>query len=442
MKINTKLLTLLISFFIFLSINNPVFGTIKKNPSPPSIPQKLTITKISTSEIDLKWNVAIGANGYKIYRGDPKGSNFVLIGKTSGTTFKNIKLKSSTSYWYYIKSYNSYGTSGASNRLKAVTKKNSPKPATKVVLGFATDYYTGDVSSYNSLIKNSPSINQVVTATYTTNSTGELSGTAPVNQIAYANKNNINTMAMVSNNFDGEIAKSILENSINRNNLINNILLSMINNNYKGVNIDIEGIYPSDRNYFSTFLKELYNKLHPQGFIVTISVPAETIDNPKNSWNGAFDYAQISKYANTIVLMTYDEHSPGSNPGPVASIGWVNAVVNYATTVIPKNNILLGVAAYGYDWSSLGTKAYGISGINNLASKYKAKIMWDSISQCPYFIYTDENKIVHNVWFENSTSLGYKLDVVNSLNLSGVAIWRLGLEDPGFWTTIKTKFNK
>lgn len=48
--------------------------------------------------------------------------------------------------------------------------------------------------------------------------------------------------------------------------------------------------------------------------------------------------------------MTYDEHYPGGSPGPIASIGWVNNVVKYATTVIPKEKIYLGLAAYGYDW--------------------------------------------------------------------------------------------
>jgi Predicted glycosyl hydrolase len=98
--------------------------------------------------------------------------------------------------------------------------------------------------------------------------------------------------------------------------------------------------------------------------------------------------------------------------------------------------------AYGYDWSSNGTKAYGISGIYNLASTYRAIIKWDSVSQSPYFTYTDASGISHTVWFENAQSLNYKLDLVNSYNLSGIAIWRLGLENADYWTNIKMKFNR
>lgn len=440
---NTKIKSfiLLLSFLIVLAMNITVLGVKKKSISP-SIPQKLTIAKVSTSEVYLKWKTASGAAGYIIYRGSPNNSKYVKIKKISKTTFKDVNLKSGVSYWYYVKAYNSHGISRASNRLKAVPKKTVPKPASKIVLGYATSYHNRDVASYHSLVTNVSIINQMVTATYITNSSGQLSGTAPVDQIAYANKNNIKTMAMVSNNFDGKIARAVLGDPVNRNNLINNILLSIKANHYRGVNIDIEGIYASDRKNFSTFVKDLYNELHPQGFVVSIAVPAKTVDNPKNSWNGAFDYIQLSTYADSIVLMTYDQHSPGGEPGPVASIVWVKAVMNYAITAIPKNKLLLGVAAYGYDWSSIGTKAYSIHGINNLASKYKVKIEWDTISQSPYFKYTDQDGINHTVWFENSTSLGTKLDLMNNLNLSGIALWRLGLENPSFWTTIKTKLKK
>lgn len=441
LKAYTKLYTLLTCLFILLTIKSSVLGiSIKK--SIPSAPQKITVVKVSSSEIDLKWHTVSGAIGYKIFRGSPNNSKYVQVGKTSGTVFKNMKLKSETSYWYYIKAYNKYGTSKASIRLKSVTNKIPSKTTNKIVLGFATNYYNGDIFSYNSMVTNTSLISQITTVTYLADSSGNLSGTAPLDQITYANNNKIKAMAMVSNNFDGKIAKAILESPVNSTNLINTILLSIKTNAYKGVNIDLEGIYPSDRNYFSSFIKELYNKLHPQGFAVTVSIPAKTVDNPNNTWSGAFDYAQISKYADSVVLMTYDEHSPSSEPGPIASIGWVKAVVNYTTSVIPKNKILLGVSAYGYDWSSIGTKAYGIKGINNLISKYGAKVIFDKATMCPYFKYSDKNGIVHTVWFENSTSLISKLDIVNTQNLSGIAMWRLGLEDPSFWTTIKTKFNR
>lgn len=326
-------------------------------------------------------------------------------------------------------------------------------PPPKVILGYATYYYSGDSLSYNSLKTNSNLIDQIATDSYNTDESGNLkltykntdgTGLLPTSQISYANSKNIDTYAMVSNCFDGSVTKTLLENDANRANLINNILQAVKSNNFKGVNIDFEGIYPYDRAYLTAFMSGLYNTLHPLGYKVTIAVPAKTVDNLSDGWTGAYDYAEIANYADEVVIMTYDEHYAGGSPGPIASAWWVQSVVNYAVNYIPSQKILLGLAAYGYDWPSSGAsaKAYGVDSIYNLASNYGAQIKWDAASDTNYFTYTDSSSINHSVWFENSTSIAYKLDIVNNNNLGGVAIWRIGLENSDYWTTLKTKLNK
>jgi spore germination protein YaaH len=142
--------------------------------------------------------------------------------------------------------------------------------------------------------------------------------------------------------------------------------------------------------------------------------------------------------------MTYDYSYPGGTPGPIAPIDWVQQVVNYAASVIPRSKLLLGIGAYGYDWPANGGKtiSYGIQAAYETASKYGAEVKWDSTAQVPYYNHTDSNGLAHSVYFENSTSVGYKLNIVNNSNLLGAAIWRLGLEDENYWTTIRTKLNK
>ncbi|MFL0269268.1 cell wall-binding repeat-containing protein [Candidatus Clostridium radicumherbarum] len=317
------------------------------------------------------------------------------------------------------------------------------EPSSKVILGYATYYYPGDSSSYNSITAHSDIINQIATDTYNTDGTGNLTGLLPVDQINYANSKNIDAYAMVANDFDGSIAKTLLESSANRANLINNISNAIRVNNFKGVNIDLEGIYSSDRVYLTTFMRELYSALHPQGYKVTIAVPAKTIESLTDGWAGAYDYAELANNSDEVVIMTYDEHYAGGAPGPIASEGWVQSVVNYAVNNIPSEKILLGIAAYGYDWPSNGApaKAYGVDSMYNLAASYGAQINWDPVSDTNYFNYTDSSSVYHSVWFENSTSIAYKLDIVNNNNLGGIAIWRLGLENADYWTSIKTKLN-
>jgi spore germination protein YaaH len=235
-----------------------------------------------------------------------------------------------------------------------------------------------------------------------------------------------------------------LNNPSATSNLINNIEKSLAAHNYSGVNIDFEILYSNDREVFTNFMRDLYNRLKPKGYLVTIALPAKTSESEK--WVYAYDYAKLGSYSDQVILMTYDEHYPGGKPGPVASLNWTQRIVNYAASVIPKEKLLLGLAAYGYDWTvkdgkTISTKSVSVSSAYSIASANGAQVLWDSAAQVPYYTYTD-SKGEHFVYFENSTSIGYKLNIVNNSNLKGIAIWRLGLEDEAYWTTIRTKLNK
>ena len=43
-------------------------------------------------------------------------------------------------------------------------------------------------------------------------------------------------------------------------------------------------------------------------------------------------------------------HYPASNPGPIASAGWVKDNIEDALLDVDAKKILLGIATYGYDW--------------------------------------------------------------------------------------------
>ncbi len=315
----------------------------------------------------------------------------------------------------------------------------------KTILGYTTNDYKGDVDSYNSLSKYTGNVTSIAAFAYQIDFDGSLKQTTqPQNDtVKLANSNNVKSLVLIHNfykgGFDRNLADTVLSDPAKRTALIHNILVTISREAYAGINVNIENVPWNDRDNYTAFVKELKETLTPYGFLTTLSIPAKTYDSQSgDNWSRGFDYSALGKYADQILIMTYDEHFFGGNPGPVASEPWVDRVMSYATQNIPSNKLLLGIAAYGYDWSSVGNKVVMYKNADSLISSQNTQSQWDSSSLSPYFTYFKDG-VTHTVWYENSTSISDKLDLVSKYHLGGIGIWRMGFDNDDFWTAVKNK---
>ncbi|HYH05291.1 MAG TPA: glycosyl hydrolase family 18 protein, partial [Bacillota bacterium] len=183
------------------------------------------------------------------------------------------------------------------------------------------------------------------------------------------------------------------------------------------------------------FFRELAATLRPRGLLVTASVPAKTYDDKKSAHSGAYNFQAIAPYLDQVMIMAYDEHYSGGPAGPVASYPWFNKVINYTLRHFPASKIVMGIAGYGYDWTSRSGKARNSSAIQSLIDRYDVTPKWHPVYRVPHFTYKSWG-VRHEVWYENVHSTAAKLNLVKKYNLRGVAVWRLGYEDPAIWRTI------
>lgn len=238
--------------------------------------------------------------------------------------------------------------------------------------------------------------------------------------------------------FDKQIAKWSLFSPAAQKKMVEETLTLLEKEpRYKGVVIDIENTSPTDRDHYSAFIRRMYEALHPKGFMVfTVVGPKET-DIPKAMWTRAFDYKEIGKYSDFVILMTYDQHWKGGPPGPCAAVDWFEACVRYACECMPRDKVIAGIPFYGYDWPATGpATSLTHKKASALIDCIKPdKIEWSEPWGTPFFTYI-ENGAKHEVWFENVRSIEAKLDVCRKLGVGGVAAWRLGDEDPRFWEVI------
>lgn len=356
----------------------------------------------------------------------------ILIGLLLGNLFGNV--------------FNTTPTTGDKSTLPSSTSPALPGTLTggKEMMGFYAEWWPTDTASYTALAKNVDTIKTIIPFWGTIEENGALSdrgGNDHASVVKYAHANNVKVLLMVNNAKQTGATTpvhTVLASAALRKTAIDNIEAYIKKYGLDGVNIDFEMVPASDRDNLTAFMKELYGRLKPQGYIVSIDVFPKTDEN--NDVSVAYDYSKLGLYADRIVIMAYDNHGVWSGPGPIADINWVESNLQYALRFIPKNKLYLGVAGYGYDWSSKGVESLEYKPIMDLVNKFGSAVKWDEASKSPSFTYTGEDGVSHTVWFENSQSVAYKLDLVRKYDIAGTALWKLGEEDPAYWQTVREKF--
>ena len=305
------------------------------------------------------------------------------------------------------------------------------------VLGFYVNWITKYADSQKAVKENYKNMDMVVPFWYTVNTDGSISNRYGGHQyeLASLSKNrDIKMLPLINNSQKNNMA--LVDPDV-RKKAVNNIIDLINKYDYNGINIDFEFIPEWTRNAYTSFIRQLSQKM-PEDKMLTISVFPK-IDVPL-SLQGAYDYSALGRYVDRMVIMTYDNHWSTGPAGPIAPINWVEKNINYAMEYVPPEKIMLGIANYGYDWSQTGS-AQDLSAKEAvaMAEKYNSEIKWHSTYQTPYFYYWDENNQKHEVWFENSYSTSFKLNLVKKYDLKGIAIWKLGNSPDKFWETINEK---
>ncbi len=214
---------------------------------------------------------------------------------------------------------------------------------------------------------------------------------------------------------------------------------------YDGIDVDYESLNGhDDRDDFSLFVEELAAALHAHDKLLSIAVHPKT--GEPGSWDGpqAQDWARIGAAVDRFRVMTYGYHWNASEPGPIAPLWWMSDVIAHATSVVSPNRVYVGIHFYGHDWTDNSTNSLTWDSAQSLISTHGADRQWKIASSWtrtvaePWFTYTDGVGQSHEVWYADGASVASRLELVQRYGLGGVAVWRLGGEDPASWSAIAT----
>lgn len=225
--------------------------------------------------------------------------------------------------------------------------------------------------------------------------------------------------------WDGQGVHHLLSSPQRRARLINNLLQQLQKYHLDGINVDFEELTETSDEPLIQFQKELYQALHPKGLLVTQDIIPDNSD---------YNVKALAPYNDYLFLMAYDQHSELSNAGAISDQHWVEKHLDKICSEVPSEKVILAIAGYGFDWplNRVGTsvtyqQAISTARINN------SKVNFDPESGNLNYSYMGPEQLVHHVYFTDAATNFNMIRLADDWGTGGVALWRLGSEDPRLW---------
>ena len=318
-------------------------------------------------------------------------------------------------------------------------------------------YLTREPKSVRSFLAHADKIDLLVPAWYSLDSSGLLSGGPNPLVLESARQHHVPVMPLLVNaGFAQEDVHKLLLNISARPQIFAAMIGACKDNRYIGFQLDFENVNWTDRDALSAFVREAANALHKENLQLSIATIPNAPGSPGETgfsawiyqnWRGAFDLKAIADSVDFLCLMTYDQHTTWTVPGPVAGWAWTVANLDFALKAVPPQKLALGIPLYGYHWfSGTPTKSADKSGDKanptadyistddalDLAKAYSGRLEWDAIDRSAWF-YFYRDDLREWIFYTDVRTFRERYALVKDRRLHGFASWVLGTEDPGIW---------
>lgn len=322
-------------------------------------------------------------------------------------------------------------------------------------------YMTDSPDSFESFRKNAAQISIVCPQVFLISKEGVLSGTVDHRVLEIAKANHVKVMPLIVNSgFNAVLLHNIVSNPVARQRAVSMMLTYAHQYNLDGWQFDLEGLNLADRDNFTAIFKEAAEALHHEKLQLSAAL-VHTVENVGGTtayheflfenWPAGYSFKELAEAGDFISIMSYDQHTRRTTPGPVAGADWMERIVKYLLAEgVPPQKLSLGIPNYSVHWFTDYTEEKG--GFSNgqqigynvvqfLLGKNDAKMVWNEKAGCNYAIW-DNDGVFEYVYIEDARSLKPKLDLLKKYKLRGISVWVLGKEDTGFWKVLAKETEK
>lgn len=314
-------------------------------------------------------------------------------------------------------------------------------------------YMTSSPNSVKSFYEHANKIDTLVPTWYSVDGNGLVWGGPTSDVLKMAAERHVPVMPIVALANQTELHK-LFTTSAARTAFIASLVTDCKKYGYAGFQIDFENIHWTDRDLFSSFVADTAAALHKENLLLTIATVPNAPGAPFKSsyshwlyanWRGGYDLKALAQSVDLVCLMTYDQNTRWTEPGPVGGYPWTVENLDYALQFVPKEKLSLGIAVYGYHWFAGDpgkeekpnpTAEYiGQAEVEQYIAAYHPHVEWDAVDRVAWFyFYRDDNR--DWVFYTDKRGFQERLNLVRERGLQGFCSWVLGPEDPEIWSLL------
>lgn len=270
-----------------------------------------------------------------------------------------------------------------------------------------------------------------------TDNDGNISSLADSAYVEAAHGQGLEVWGLVDN-FSTEIdTAAVLNNTASRERLAEQLVNAALEYNLEGINVDFELIPEDAADGYIQFLREISIRCRANSLVLSV-------DNPvPMEFNAHYNLNAQGEVVDYVIIMGYDEHYVGSEPGSVASISFVTDGVTKALEEgVPAEKTILAVPFYTRLWQTdtsgnVTSEAYGMDAAQAVVNDNGAVASWNEETAQDYAEFTGADGSFFQIWLENEASLEEKLKLVQQYELGGAAAWKLGFERASVWAIME-----
>ncbi len=344
-----------------------------------------------------------------------------------------------------------YPSAASKKRLDATLAQLLPKPvrpprsAGQIRLAYTVGW---DPASFDSLSAHADKLTHISPEWFTmTSSDGTFTGDPDVALLQFLAANRQLTFLPIMTNSAGEGLKpEAVENLVrgpveNQNRFIENLKRQLGEIHAGGVLIDWQGIDPATEEDLTAFLVKVANSLHDAGLQLWLQVPV-------GEEREAYDIETLADSVDFFVASLHDQVSEEDPPNAIAAQNWYDSWLDAITKAShgDTEQWVIALGNYGYDWAadpdatnrSGWRKADTISfadAMSRAAYAGEGSTESGAPEYNPSFDYT-LGGVNHEVWFLDAVTFLNQARAARLKGFNGLAISRLGTEDPQLWTAL------